>query len=448
MSVASEERLLRTLMVKENLKFVIKEFHESSLPDLVERQEVFDFSILSFPINKVITIVGPRRAGKTFFLFQIIKKLLERGSDLTDIIYINFEDERILPMKGEQLQSILDAYFELYEKREKPYIFLDEIQNISGWDRFVRSLNDRGLAVFLTGSNSRMLSREIATSLRGRTLTYEVFPFSFKEFLNAKGISLEKNVAYGKKRHKISHLYEEYFFSGGYPEITLIEDESVKSRILQDYYNAIFYRDLVERYRIKNTELLRQWLNALVVNLSSMISFTKIENDFRSRGMKLSRATLSTFSRYVEDIFFGFFVEVYSESARKRQVNPKKFYLIDLAIHNYLTFAFSENRGRLLENLIFLALRRKGHPVFYYKTAQGYEVDYLVKDKGKGQLIQVCQDLNRIDTFSREKRALISALKELGLGAGTIVTDHEKRLERAGGFTLNIMPAWEWLLMP
>jgi predicted AAA+ superfamily ATPase len=181
--------------MKEKLKIIIKEFHESSLPDLIERQEVFDFSILRSSVNKVITIVGPRRAGKTFFLFQTIKKLLKQGSDLSDIIYINFEDERILPMKGVDLQFILDAYFELYEEKEHPYIFLDEIQNINGWDKFVRRLNDRGLTIFLSGSNSRMLSREIATSLRGRTLAYELFPFSFIEYLKAKGIKPGKNVA-------------------------------------------------------------------------------------------------------------------------------------------------------------------------------------------------------------------------------------------------------------
>ncbi|MBW1744731.1 MAG: ATP-binding protein [Deltaproteobacteria bacterium] len=159
--------------------------------------------------------------------------------------------------------------------------------------------------------------------------------------------------------------------------------------------------------------------------------------------MRLSRATLSTFAGYVEDIFFGFFVEMYSSSVRKRQVNPKKFYVIDLAVHNYLALGFSENKGRLLENLVFLGLRRKGHAVFYYKTTQGYEVDFLVKDNGKERLIQVCHDLNRIDTFSREKKALVSGLQELGLKTGTIVTNHEKRVERIGEFTL---PAWEWLL--
>ena len=434
------------ILIKENLKMVIREFHESALPDLVERKTLFDFSLLHSAINKVITIIGPRRAGKTYFLFQIMKALTKKKLHITDILYINFEDERILSMRGQELQYILDAYFELYEKKTHPFIFLDEVQNINGWDRFVRRLNDRGFTLIITGSNSHMLGREIATSLRGRTLTYEIFPFSFKEFLKAKRIKPEKDLLYGKMRHRIRTLYEDYFFSGGYPEIALIQDKSVKGHILQEYFNTIFYKDLVDRYGIKNTELLKQWLNMLLLNLSSLISFSKIEKDFKSRGMKLSRSTLSAYAGYVEDTFFGFFVEMYSESVRKRQVNPKKFYLIDPGMHNYLTFKFTENRGRLLENLVFLELRRKGIPIFYYKTSRGYEVDFLIKDKGQLALIQVCHDLAHIDTFSREKKALISGLKELKINTGTIINDSEKRVEQCGNYRLNIVPIWEWLL--
>lgn len=432
-------------MIKDKLKVVIKEFHESPLPDLVERDLSLDFSILDSPINKVITIIGPRRAGKTYFLFQIIKKLLALNRQIADMLYINFEDERIQPMEGKNLQSILEAYFELYAKTD-PFIFLDEVQNIPDWERFVRRLSDQGYRVFITGSNSQMLGREIATALRGRTLTYEIFPFSFKEFLVSKEIQPDQHVVFGKLRHRARSLYDDYFFSGGYPEIALIEDQKIKGRILQDYFNTIFYKDIVDRYRVKNSELLRQFLNTLIMNLASPISFAKIENDFKSRGMKLSRATLSTFGRYIEDTFFGFFVEMYSESIRKRQVNPKKFYLVDLGMHNYLTIKFSENKGRLLENLVFLELRRRGIPVFYYKTVNGLEVDFLINTDGRWDMIQTCYDLSQIDTFAREKKALAAGLKELGHDQGTILTDHEKRIEQIGNFTLNIVPVWEWLL--
>jgi predicted AAA+ superfamily ATPase len=432
--------------MKDRFKRIIKEFHEKELPELVRRLDVADFSMLNSRLNKVVTLVGPRRAGKTYFLYQIMTGILQGGADISDILYVNFEDERITPLKSENLQDLLDAYFEMYEGKPKPFVFLDEIQNVSGWDRFVRRLNDAGLQVFITGSNSRMLGREIATSLRGRTITYEVFPFSFKEFISLRGVKLQKDTAYGKTRHRFGPLFEEYSFSGGYPEIVLTEGDSIKGRILQDYFNAIFYKDLVDRYSIKNTELLRQWLNLLIMNLSSLVSFSKVENEFKSRGMNLSRATLSYFARYVEEAFFGFFLEMYSESVRKRQVNPKKFYLIDVGLHNFLTFKFSENKGRILENLVFLELRRKAPSIFYYRTASGEEIDFLVKSRKEVRLIQVCYDLHRLDVFTREKKALLSAMRELGLKQGTIITENDKRTQTEDGQTLEIVPAWEWML--
>jgi predicted AAA+ superfamily ATPase len=432
--------------MKERFKMILKEFHERELPDLVPRQGVLDFSLLNSRLNKVVTIVGPRRAGKTYFLYQIMTEILRRGADITDMLYVNFEDERITPIKAENLQDLLDAYAELYEGKAKPNVFLDEVQNVVGWDRFVRRLSEAGLRVFVTGSNSHMLGREISTSLGGRTVTYEVFPFSFREFIALRGIKLQKDAVYGKTRHRFGPLYEEYFLSGGYPEIVFAEGDSIKRRILQDYFNTIFYKDLVDRYSIKNTELLRQWLNLLIMNLSSLVSFSKVENDFKSRGMKLSRATLSYFARYVEEAFFGFFLEMHSESVRKRQVNPKKFDLVDVGLHNFLTFKFSENKGRILENLVFLELRRSLPSVFYYRTAGGEEVDFLVRNGKDTKLIQVCYDLHNLDVFTREKKALISGNRELGLRRGTIITESEKRTLTEDGQTLEIVPAWEWLI--
>ena len=434
-------------MLKENFKTIIKEFHESRLPPLVERQHSVDLSLLRLPIRKIITITGPRRAGKTYFLFQIMKTLLSDGKDISEIVYINFEDERILPMSAGDLQYVVDAYSELYSPKGHPVFFFDEIQNIDGWERFIRRLNDQGYNIFVTGSNSRLLSRDVATALRGRTVTYQIFPFSFSEFLAAKGIPFERNCLYGKERYEIRRFFEEYFFSGGFPELAFVQDRFLKSKILQNYFDAVFYRDLVDRYKIKNTELLRRWLNVLMMNIASLVSFTKIENDFKSQGIKVSRATLASFARYVEDVFFGFFVEMYAESARKRQANPRKFYVIDQGIHNYLTLRFSENKGRILENLVFIALRRKEYPVYYYKTKAGYEIDFLIGKDRDASLIQVCYDLTNLETFGREKKALISGMKELGLKTGLILTMEEKRQEEIRGCLIKTKPVMEWLLL-
>ena len=433
-------------MLKDKLKVVIKEFHETPLPSLFVRYLKIDNEAFETQVAKVITITGPRRTGKTFYMYQIMKNLINRAVDITDIIYINFEDERILPLSAMELQLILDSYFELYPEKDSPYLFLDEIQNIDGWEKFVRRLSDNKYKVFVTGSNSKLLSREIATALRGRTITYELFPFSFVEFLSAKGITIDNSVIYGKKRYKVRQLFEDYMFSGGYPEIVLLENSGLRGRILQDYFNAIFYRDLVERYRIKNTELLRQWMNMLMSNISSLISYRKFENDFKSRGMRISGSTLIQFAGYLTDIYFGFMVEMHADSVRKRQVNPKKFYLIDQGMHNFLTLGFSENRGKILENMVFLELRRENNEIYYYKTNGGNEIDFLVKNNHERQFIQVCHQMANIVTADREKKALLDGMKELNLKTGLILTLDEKQEIKRQDNLLQIKPVWEWML--
>ncbi len=230
--------------------------------------------------------------------------------------------------------------------------------------------------------------------------------------------------------------------------MAFVQEKALKTRILQDYFSAVFYRDLIERYNIKNSELLRRWLNVLIANTATLISFSKIENDFKSQGIKVSKATLASFARYIEDVYFGFFVEMYSDSVRKRQANPRKFYLIDQGIHNHLTFKFSENKGRILENLVFTALRRREHYIYYYKTKAGYEVDFFIRKNGKTSLIQVCYDLTNLDTYHREKKALVSAMKELNVKVGLIITLDEKRNEKIQGRSITTIPVMEWLLTP
>jgi len=435
-------------MLKEKLKIILSEFQAAPFPPMLERELPVDLSVVNSPVTKVITIIGPRRAGKTFFLFQLMQRLLTDGLDIRDFVYVNFEDERILPMAATDLHLILDAWHELHDRENKPILFFDEIQNITGWENFVRRLVDQGHNIFVSGSNSKLLSSDIAAALRGRTLTYALFPFSFREFLAIQGIGPEKNLLYGPKRHRAQQLFESYLAIGGYPEVVQLEDDQTRTRILQDYFHAIFYRDLVERYRIKHSELLRQWLGILMMNIASLVSFRKIENDFKSRGMRVSSSTLATFSRYVEDIFFGFFVEMYSDSVRKRQINPKKFYLIDQGLHNFLTLSFSANKGRVLENLVFLELKRRGREIYYYRTKSGGEIDFLIRDDAGARLIQVCHNLANIETANREKKALLQGMKELGLDNGLILTSNEKRDEKTENGTLFIRPVWEWLIEP
>ncbi|MEW6220070.1 MAG: ATP-binding protein [Thermodesulfobacteriota bacterium] len=431
-------------MLKDKLKIIISEFQSMPLPGLLERELVVDLAAVGSPVNKVITIVGPRRAGKTFYLFQIMKRLVAGGRDIRDFVYVNFEDERILPMTAADLQLIVDAWRELHGRQDRPLLFLDEVQNINGWETFVRRLADQGYAVFVSGSNSRLLSSEIATALRGRTLTYTLLPFSFREFLAIRQVAPERSLPFGPERHRAQQLFESYLALGGYPEVIQLDNAQTRTRVLQDYFHAVFFRDLVERYRIKHSEILRQWLDILVKNCAALVSLRKVENDFRSRGMAVSVATLAAFARYVEEIFFGFFVEMHAESVRKRQINPKKFYLIDLGLHRFLSLGCSADRGRSLENVVFLELKRQGQKVNYYRTSTGAEVDFLVQSGGEPRLIQVCHALDRLATANREKKALQQAMKELGLTTGLLLTAADKADETSAAGTIHIRPVWEW----
>jgi len=435
-------------MEKDTLKRIMAEFHESGLPDFVRRDLAVDWSALSPKLNKVITVIGPRRAGKTTYLFQMMRHLMEQGASNRDFIYVDFEDTRILPLDTTDLQYVLDAYLEMYGPEKDPVLFLDEVQNVPNWEKFVRRVNDQGLKTIVTGSTSRMLAREMASALRGRTLTYELFPFSFPEYLKSREVDPERQDVYGKGGHVIRQHFENYFFSGGFPEVALTGQSAPHTGILHRYFDTVFYRDLIDRYKIRNSALLRRWLNVLLAGIAAKISLSKMEKDCKSRGMRVSKATLSNFATYVEDIYFGFFVEIFSQSARTRQANPKKFYIVDLGLHNHLSVKFTENRGRLLENLVYLRLRREGLPTFYYRSKSGGEVDFLVKDGKRIGLIQVCHEMERMETFNRKKRALVEAMQELALETAQIVTFDSNSNLKENGQTIHIVPAWQWLLSP
>ncbi len=436
----------RLIMLKDNIKIILGELTDILPSQFIERESHLTPGLLQGRINKAITIIGPRRAGKTWFLYQFMNLLIEQGKTVEDFLYINFEDERLQPLTAGNLQLILDAWFELRGPEKKPLIFFDEIQNIDGWDKFIRRLIDQGYRVCITGSNSKLLSLEIATALRGRTLTFKIFPFSFKEFLQVKGISPSADLLYRKERHLLVSYFDQYLYCGGYPEIVLTDDRQTQINIAQNYFNTIFYRDLVERHHINNTDLLRHWMHLLLANISSLISYRKAENDFKSRGFQVSSSTLSKFAAYLEEAFFGTFLEIHSESVRKRQTNPKKFYLVDQGLHNFLSMSFSSNKGRLLENVVFLELQRRGIPVRYYKTSTDREIDFITSMPGKEQLIQVCYDMGHQETAEREKRAILKGITESGHKEGLILTNNHKEELKIRGKQLHLCPVYEWLL--
>jgi len=427
---------------KEIFKFLIKEFQEMEPPEIKGRD-------LKLPesTTKIITISGPRRVGKTYYFYQLIQEL-KKKVPIERIIYINFEDDRLFPLKLEDLNSLVEAYFELYpeNKKKEIYCFFDEIQNIKNWEMFVRRIYDKEkVKIFITGSSSKLLSREIATSLRGRTLNYQIYPLSFKEFLRFKNIKIEKDFIYSQKRFQIKKLFEEYVVFGGFPEVVL-EKENLKLSVLKNYYDLTIYRDLVERFAIRNVDFLKSLIKYSLTNVSNLFSANTF---FRSleKPLKPARDTFLEYLSYLEEIELIFLVPLFSYSLKVQQVNPKKMYAIDNGLRNAVSFIFSRDYGRLLENLTFIELKRRGKDVYYYKGKK--ECDFLIKERSKvTQAIQVVEDLSG-ENKKREIEGLIEALERFGLKQGLILTkDEEKEAEKiVSGKVIKILSFWQWLLV-
>jgi predicted AAA+ superfamily ATPase len=428
-----------------------KELFKRILLDTGKRQDLTARALeLPTEIRKVIALYGPRRCGKTSLFHQTIQKLLDRKVPLSRLLYIHFEDERIHPFSQEDWERLLESHHELYPESvgHRKYLFLDEVQEIPLWEKFVRRVSDSGeFQVFVTGSSSKLLSREIATSLRGRTLSYFLMPFSFREFLDFKNLKLPIHWEHSDLRHKIKSLFFEYLQFGGFPEI-LDKEESIKIRILQEYFDLIFYKDIVERHRLRNQALMRELMRYLLSNFASLFSIHGFYHFLKSKGQKISKNTLFEYLDCLEDVSFVKMIPVFDASFKKQQVNPKKAYSIDLGLVTASSFQFSENRGKYLENLVFLELwRRGGKEIYYFKTRNQKEVDFLLVENGKPrQLIQVTRHLDSPKTEQREMDSLVEASKELGIRDCLILTEDTLAEKTSEKIPIKIMPIWSWLL--
>ena len=404
---------------------------------LVERDLEIHFA------GKINTIIGPRRAGKTFFIHQNINQLKSENKD--KIIYINFEDERLLPIEKEDLDLILESYYELYPENtdKKLYVFFDEIQVVPFWHLFVRRIYDQeNVEICVTGSSSKLLSKEIATQLRGRTLTYVIFPYSFKEFLKAKCVTLERHFEHTPLRYQVKKLLQEYIEFGGFPEIA-DKDEFLKTKILQEYFDLIFYKDLVERYKIRNFDMVKEMMLYLVNNFSSYFSTNKYYNLLKSQGKKVGKNTLFTYTACMTDINFIFLVPKYGK-LKEQFANPKKVYVIDTGLINAVAFKVSRDIGRLYENAVFVELKRKNKKVYYWKNK--YECDFVVKEGERiEEVIQVCYDLTE-ENKAREINGISEAMDELHLKEGLIITGDFEGEETITGKKISYKPLWKWLL--
>lgn len=435
-----------TILPLEKLKTLILDFQERSIETGVPRR----FSLKAVP-GKAAVCIGVRRGGKSTYLFQIIRKLQEKGVSPQNILYLNFFDDRLHGLTPENFGLIIDAWHSLHPEkrnRETLYCFFDEIQARSGWEPFVeRLLRTEKCEIYLTGSSARMLSREIATQMRGRSLAWELFPFSFREFLDARNIKSNGPLS-SRKQLQIRKAFEEYQETGGFPEV-LDLDRHLRIRTHQEYFQVILFRDLIERHDMKHPRAVSDLAHRLADNIASLHSINKLTGYLKSRGHRIPKMTVSNCMEWFEDAYFFFSTRLFDASLSRSQANPKKVYCIDHALVNSISSGILVNSGHLLENLVFTALRRLHPDLFYYRTRNGREVDFVVPGFGENPgkaLIQACESTADPATRKREVTALEEAMQELELDTGTIVTkDEEDRMKVPGG-NIRIVPAWRFLL--
>lgn len=381
--------------------------------------------------NIIKVAVGMRRSGKTYFLFQVIRELLSENVALERILYLNFEDDRILPMDHKAMGQMIDSWYTLHPENHNHccYLFLDEVQNIEGWPLVLRRILDtKNIQIYVTGSSAKLLSKEIATSLRGRSLSIEIFPFNYLEYLTAHQYEFPSKPLGQKALDHQRQILLEYFREGGFPGVQLMNPNE-KLETLQNYVETVIFRDVIERHQISNTTLMKYFIGFLLKNIAAPFSINKFYNDVKSQGHKVGKDTLYSYLNYLEDAFLVFTVPIFSESLRHRQTTPKKIYAIDNGLVLANTFNLSENFGKFFENLVYLDLRREGKKIFYYHTACGYEIDFITEDRhGKYEMIQVVWDMNDHETVERETRALRQAEQELGFSGRLL--DYTQYLQR------------------
>jgi len=431
------------MKVKEIFKQLIVEFQSRKLPKIIDRN-------IEIPLNtnKIISVIGVRRSGKTFILFQTIKRLVnEQEIPIERIIYINFEDER-LEIQKEDLNQLIEAYKELYPDipLNKVFFFFDEIQNIEGWEKFIRRVYDNYTKnIFITGSNSKLLSSEIATSLRGRNISITVYPLTFKEFLKFKNFKVEKLDIYStEKRAKIKKFFTEYMEFGGFPEIVFLEEKNLKIKVLQEYFEVMLYRDIIERYQIKNPLVLKYFIKRVIENVGKPLSINNIYNELKSQGYKTGKDSLYNYLEILETVFFSILVKKYTKSVLKSELSQKKVYLIDNGFLNALSFSFKEKKGILLENLLVKEFKASNKEIFYFKEKK--ECDFVIVENKNILHIQVSFSLADKKTKEREVKGLVETLKYFSLKEGIIITFDEKDELEVENYKIKIIPAFKYLL--
>lgn len=397
------------MILRDTLKEIVKsQQKELKKQDIGIKRNLINF--LDMKIPHVLILSGIRRCGKSTLLKQIMK-------NLKNYYYFNFEDQKALNFEVSDFEKLDDIFHELYG--ESKYYFFDEIQNIENWERFVRKMHDSGKKFIITGSNASLLSKELGTKLTGRHLMNELFPFSYFEMLK-----LTNN-------KQSLQSFKEYFFRGGFPEFLKYNNQA----ILQQVFKDILMRDIVVRYKLRNENVVETLAIYLLTNIGKEFSYNKLRKLFNLG----STNTLISYISYYEESYLFFTISKFNYSYKKQLVGPKKIYAIDSGLAYANSASFSKDKGRILENIVFLSLRRKYKKIYYFK--EKYECDFLVKEKGKiTKVIQVCYNLTE-DNKEREINGLKEAINKFNLKEGTIITLNQN--DQLGN--IKVVAAWKYL---
>ncbi len=409
---------------------------------IFKRREIGDPMTLAGQ-KQIHVLTGVRRCGKSTLMRLLIDSLIHQGRiKPNNILYLNFEDERLAAFESDDFQTLHEAFLEIEKPEGKLFFFLDEIQNIANWQKWLVRLHEfEPIKIFVTGSNATMLSAEIATSLTGRNRILRIFPLSFREFLDARKVRCENwDFFRPEMRVAITRQFRNYLATGGFPEAVKTGDRS----IVQDYFRDIVYRDIAARYRIKNILQLKKLALYLASNPGCLASLKKLQTTIGVR----THDTVKKYLGYFQEAYLFHPVSIFSYSVKQQIYNPQKLYCIDHGMAAEAGFNFSANIGRHLENMVCIELLRRGHEIYYWKDRRGREVDFVVCDKRKKvvQLIQVCRRIEAVSTRKREIAALVAAAGRFNIQRATLVTEDTLGQEEVDGVLIDMVPAWKWLL--
>lgn len=423
---------------------MILEWHEKIIPHLVKREMIFETP----KMGRTIAVIGPRRAGKSYFLYDIIFNRLD--VDVKDTLFLNLEDHRFGLPTVEDLDILIGTYDSMFGEKDgkMKYLFLDEVQNVDGWERYVRSTMDRyNMFIFISGSSSRLLSKEIATSMRGRGISYLVLPFSFREFLSIKKVTTSRSP---RGKSLMMQYLKEYLRYGGFPDVIMEEEDMIKRKTLRSYVEVMLFRDVVERYEVKNIKVLKLLMGQIIASTAHQLSLNKFNGFLRSLGIKIDKNAVYEYKDHLVDAFGFIELKRIDGSYRTIEQGQPKLYPVDTGYLTDYGYNLDTNIGRFMETCVAVELTRRMDDESLFDLhfwRENCEVDFVLSRKGKVEkLIQVCYNIEDTSTLEREVNGLLSGSRDLECDELLILNWDKEYTMEAEGKKIRAIPLWSWLI--